>query len=47
MALRGSLLIQLSAQLSVEARWVSNAALRARSEFEHPFLFFLSPRVSF
>ncbi|HVK39434.1 MAG TPA: hypothetical protein VNA88_12925 [Candidatus Kapabacteria bacterium] len=47
MALRGSVLVQLSRRLSVEARWVSNVALRDRSEFEHPFLFFLSPRISF
>jgi hypothetical protein len=47
MALRGSVLVQLSAQLSVEARWVSNVALRKRSEFEHPFLLFLSPRITF
>lgn len=47
MALRGSVLVQLSGRLSVEARWVSNVALRSRSEFEHPFLFFLSPRISF
>ena len=47
MSLRGSLLVQLSARLSVEARWVSNAALRKHSDFEHPFQFFLSPRINF
>jgi hypothetical protein len=47
MALRGSVLVQLSSRLSVEARWVSTTILRDREEFEHPFLFFLSPRISF
>ena len=47
LALRGSVLVQLSARLSVEARWVSTVAFRERSEFEHPFLFYLSPRISF
>ncbi|MBC8145844.1 MAG: hypothetical protein H7X80_09665 [bacterium] len=47
MALRGSVMVQLSARLSLEARWVSNAALRDHSDFEHPFLFFLTPRITF
>lgn len=47
MAVRGSFLVQLSARLSLEARWVSNTILRDRAEFEHPFLLYLSPRISF
>ena len=46
-ALRGSLMLQVTGSFAVELKWVANNVFRDPKPFEQPFLLFLTPRVSF
>jgi hypothetical protein len=47
LSMRGSAALQLTDMLWLETRWVSTDIFRASAPFEHPFLFFITPKVVF